>query len=197
MPKPVVSICSKYRCYSITSCRISAPTLRDQHCIGSNEYFDRAQTGHENHCRSAQPMSEMGQKPTPSLVPACQLRPAADKRRNAYLRTSSCTTATLGHCRNQPRRVMRSTRCRIEHNVSFGQHRTNPRMGSVLPCHNRTHAPQQTALYSITSSARPSSASGIVRPSALAVLILMSNSIFVACCTGKLAGFSPLRIRPV
>ena len=43
--------------------RISAPKLRGQHCIGSNEYFDRAQTGHQNHCRSAQPMSEMGQKP--------------------------------------------------------------------------------------------------------------------------------------
>ena len=40
--------------------RISAPKLRGQHCIGSNEYFDRAETGHQNHCRSAQPMSEMG-----------------------------------------------------------------------------------------------------------------------------------------
>ena len=26
-----------------------------------NEYFDRAQTRHQNHCRSAQPMSLMGQ----------------------------------------------------------------------------------------------------------------------------------------
>ena len=25
--------------------RISAPKLRGQHCIGSNEYFDRAETG--------------------------------------------------------------------------------------------------------------------------------------------------------
>ena len=40
--------------------RISAPKLRGQHCIGSNEYFDRAQTGQQNHCRSAQPMSLMG-----------------------------------------------------------------------------------------------------------------------------------------
>ena len=40
--------------------RISAPKLRGQHCIGLNEYFDRAQTGHQNHCRSAQPMSLMG-----------------------------------------------------------------------------------------------------------------------------------------
>ena len=35
--------------------RISAPRLGGQHCIGSNEYFDRAQTGHQKRCRSAQP----------------------------------------------------------------------------------------------------------------------------------------------
>ena len=40
--------------------RISAPQVSGQHCIGSNEYFDRAQTGHQNHCRNAQPMSLMG-----------------------------------------------------------------------------------------------------------------------------------------
>src|SRR6266511_100475 len=51
--------------------------------------------------------------------------------------------------------------------------------------------------YSITSSARPSSDSGTVRPSAFAVLRLMINSTLVDCCTGRSAGFSPLRIRPV
>jgi hypothetical protein len=51
--------------------------------------------------------------------------------------------------------------------------------------------------HSITSSARPSNQSGTVRASALAVLRLMINSTFVACCTGRSAGFSPLRIRPV
>src|SRR5262249_12612816 len=50
--------------------------------------------------------------------------------------------------------------------------------------------------YSITSSARPSSEIGTVRPSALAVLRLMISSTFVACCTGRSAGSSPLRIRP-
>jgi hypothetical protein len=49
-------------------------------------------------------------------------------------------------------------------------------------------------LYSITSSARPSNGRGIVRPSALAVLRLMANSIFVICWTGRSAGFGP---RPV
>jgi len=49
--------------------------------------------------------------------------------------------------------------------------------------------------YSITSSARASSAEGISRPSALAALRLMASWIFVGCCTGRSVGFSPLRIR--
>src|SRR5438128_4709783 len=49
--------------------------------------------------------------------------------------------------------------------------------------------------HSITSSARPSSVSGNVMPSALAVLRLMTSSTFVDCWTGRSAGFSPLRIR--
>src|SRR5262249_6920596 len=52
-------------------------------------------------------------------------------------------------------------------------------------------------LHSITSSARPRSGNGIVRPSVLAVLRLMISSTFVDCTTGKSSGFSPLRIRPV
>src|SRR6516164_3342776 len=51
--------------------------------------------------------------------------------------------------------------------------------------------------HSMTSSARPSSVIGTVSPSALAVLRLMISSTFVACWTGKSAGFSPLRTRPV
>src|SRR5260221_7565641 len=35
------------------------------------------------------------------------------------------------------------------------------------------------------------------RPSALAVLRLMTSSTFVTCCTGRPAGLSPLRMRPV
>src|SRR5262245_44220679 len=48
--------------------------------------------------------------------------------------------------------------------------------------------------YSITSSARASRDGGAVRPSALAVLRLMTSSNFVGCSTGKLAGLAPLRI---
>src|SRR5262249_23190155 len=49
--------------------------------------------------------------------------------------------------------------------------------------------------HSITSSARPSSVIGNVRPSAFAVFMLMTNSTFVTCCTGRSAAFSPLRMR--
>src|SRR5262249_40544184 len=49
--------------------------------------------------------------------------------------------------------------------------------------------------HSITSSASASSLSGIWRPSALAVLRLIFNSYLVGVCTGRSAGFSPLRIR--
>jgi hypothetical protein len=38
---------------------------------------------------------------------------------------------------------------------------------------------------------------GRVRPSVFAVLRLMTNSSLVASCTGRSAGFSPLRIRPI
>src|SRR3954469_25401625 len=51
--------------------------------------------------------------------------------------------------------------------------------------------------HSITSSARPSKFSGTLMPRAFAVLRLTINSTFVDCWTGKSAGLSPLRMRPV
>ena len=50
-------------------------------------------------------------------------------------------------------------------------------------------------LHSMTSSARPSSGIGTVRPSALAVLRLMTSVYFSACCTGRSLGLAPLRMR--
>src|SRR5262249_33868177 len=50
-------------------------------------------------------------------------------------------------------------------------------------------------VHSITSSASASSLSGIWRPRALAVLRLMTRSYLVGACTGRSAGFSPLRMR--
>src|SRR5262245_51923695 len=49
--------------------------------------------------------------------------------------------------------------------------------------------------HSITSSARARSDGGTVRPSALAVLRLITNSYLVGDCTGRSPGFSPLRMR--
>ena len=49
--------------------------------------------------------------------------------------------------------------------------------------------------YSITSSAVASRDWGIVRPSSLAVLRLMTNSNFVGCSTGRSAGLAPLKMR--
>src|SRR5262245_48076595 len=51
--------------------------------------------------------------------------------------------------------------------------------------------------HSITSSAMASSPGGKLRPNALAVLRLITNSNLVDCTTGRSAGFSPLRTRPV
>jgi hypothetical protein len=53
------------------------------------------------------------------------------------------------------------------------------------------------AAYSIISSAMASSVGGMSRPSVLAVLRLIISSNLVGCATGRSAGFSPLRIRPV
>ena len=63
------------------------------------------------------------------------------------------------------------------------------------PQHNRTHAPQQTDLYSITSSALASSSGGMVNPRVLAVLRLTSMLNLVGCWTGRSPGLSPLKMR--
>ena len=58
----------------------------------------------------------------------------------------------------------------------------------------RTHAVQQGASHSITSSASVSSIGGTVRPSVFAVLRLITKSNFIGCCTGRSAGFVPRKI---
>ena len=61
-------------------------------------------------------------------------------------------------------------------------------------CQKRTCLHQGNNPYSITSSAWASSVAGTVRPSALAVLRLMTSSNLVGCWTGKSDGLAPLRI---
>src|SRR6185436_15469377 len=53
---------------------------------------------------------------------------------------------------------------------------------------------QIAASHSMTSSARARIDCGTVRPSALAVLRLMTSSNLVGCSTGRSAGLAPLRI---
>src|SRR5262245_32410705 len=67
------------------------------------------------------------------------------------------------------------------------------------PCDHRAaeQRDELTAHHSITSSAMASSPGGKLRPNTLAVLRLITNSNLVDWTTGRSAGFSPLRIRPV
>jgi hypothetical protein len=81
--------------------------------------------------------------------------------------------------------------------------RLSPNFGHIGPLWHSSRSArtgpmlQQKASYSITSLAPADSPRGTSRPSALAVLRLMISSIFVTCCTGRSAGLSPLRMRPV
>src|SRR3984893_2147013 len=52
------------------------------------------------------------------------------------------------------------------------------------------------AAHSMTSSARARIDGGTERPSALAVLRLITSSNVVGCCIGRSAGLAPLRIFP-
>src|SRR5436309_13940783 len=54
---------------------------------------------------------------------------------------------------------------------------------------------ERSLAHSITSSARASTIGGTVRPSAFAVLRLITRSYLVGACTGRLLGLSPLRMR--
>jgi hypothetical protein len=54
----------------------------------------------------------------------------------------------------------------------------------------------KTYAYSITSSAMARMPGGILRPSAWAVLRLMTKSNLLDCTTGRSAGFWPLSMRP-
>src|SRR5215831_2313888 len=80
------------------------------------------------------------------------------------------------------------------------RHRALLRPRRERPCGHRAaeQSDELAALHhSITSSARASSVAGTSMASALAVERLMTMSNFVGCATGRSAGFSPLRMRPV
>ena len=58
-------------------------------------------------------------------------------------------------------------------------------------CHKRTYAVQQRVLYSITASTRASTDVGIVRPSAFAVLRLITSSYWSAPGPAGRSAFRP------
>src|SRR5207249_11237575 len=68
--------------------------------------------------------------------------------------------------------------------------------GHLLERHTRPLCakPEVGGPHSITSSALISNEFGMVRPRALAVLRLTTNSNLVGCSTGRSDGFAPLRI---
>src|SRR5262249_39818257 len=62
-------------------------------------------------------------------------------------------------------------------------------------CRAAEQRDERAAFHSITSSAMASTVAGMSKPSALAGLRLTISSYLVGACTGRSAGFSPLRIR--
>ena len=66
--------------------------------------------------------------------------------------------------------------------------------GCPLCAKSRHSALRKERRYSITLSALTMTDSGTVRPSAFAVLRLMTSSNLVGCSTGRSAGLAPLMI---
>jgi hypothetical protein len=116
-------------------------------------------------------------------------------------RSSPAFVVVLSNCRSSPWRCMPTVTCPIPAHESIQVRRTwrvrsyegkgsveNPRAA------RRSWPRGSSTAYWITWSARWSSVCGIVRPSALAVLRLITNSQFVGCSTGRSAGLAPFKI---
>jgi hypothetical protein len=122
-------------------------------------------------------------------------RNLAEERQNlrtpkllAQNRRSLCIDSV--HLKNMLRQVQ-SDRRNLAHGwLPFLVIRQKHQLGTSMP--QGGHPPH----HSITSSASASNLSGISRPSALAVLALITSSNFVGSRTGRSPGFSPLRMRP-
>jgi hypothetical protein len=103
------------------------------------------------------------------------------------------TFATISTTNGLMRR--RQTAPLFNHQISGGLRR------SPFPCiRGRDRLPMkrpEDKSYSITSSAMARSCGGTARSRRRAVSALMTSSNFDDCTTGRSAGFSPLRMRPV
>jgi hypothetical protein len=117
------------------------------------------------------------------LIPI-RYHPALDRRRQAFV------SASAGSAQGHSRWVWR-----YPSHFRFSPTSRRSSKGSTCPKGARNGLLHRG--YSITSSARTSIGGGIVRPSAFAVFRLITSSTFVDNWTGRSAGFSPLRMRPV
>src|SRR5207245_10920445 len=92
------------------------------------------------------------------------------------------------HLKNMLRHVQ-SDRSNLAHGwLPFAADSIRQQFGTQMP--QGGHPPH----HSITSSARASTLAGTLRPSALAVVRLMTRSNLVGCATGISAGFAPRKI---
>src|SRR6516162_1352435 len=101
---------------------------------------------------------------------------------------------SLQKCSNPGLKVRIVRSCR--HDNPNAPHRRLLRARRERPC-GCSATDQRDELappHSITSVATASSLSGMLRPSVLAVVRLITRSNFVGCSTGILAGFAPCRI---
>src|SRR5262249_24158589 len=94
------------------------------------------------------------------------------------------------HLKNMLRQVQ-SDRRNLAHGwLPFAAVSIRQQFGTQMP--QRGHPPH----HSITSSASASSFSGTFKPRGCAVLRLITNSNFVGCSRGRVAGLTQLRILP-
>ena len=108
---------------------------------------------------------------------------SASACRNAPKRARNSASSV----KSTPIRRMRSGCCARA--TREGSREKRPRRRAAKSCD------ELPPVHSITSSAVANSVSGTARPSALAVLRLITNSNLVGCSTGRSAGLAPLRIR--
>ena len=103
-------------------------------------------------------------------------------------------TRRIGLRRSEPRhrRQRGSTHCQVQKSTT-GKFHDCLLNGPVDACGPASMSFRRLSFDHLVGAG--GSVGGTSRPSALAVLRLMANSNLVATCTGRLPGFSPLRIR--
>ena len=139
------------------------------------------------------------------LSPSCRStrRPLghADTRNHALPQTHrqncSCPTSARQRSSQNPHSARRTAVAQPTAISCLGAFLTpaSARPNSLhIPASENLHKRRSRQLHSITSSAVASSLSGMVTPSAFAVLRLITSSNVVGCSIGKSPGFAPLKI---